>query len=1689
VLKKNRLFLLIFPLFFFSLLVFHRFLICFCIQHYAASKSQFFRHAQFSYKQLGYNRGAFYLNEVEIFHPDLDSHKIKIDKVEYKPLIHLKAFSFQNFLSFSSPSFEVDLTKAKKGTPQISLYSAMKSFSYLKNIAIEQGHFLLKTKKKDISAFFSFYSGQQTHSLGKIFLSFSAESSLEYQVKCELIENEKEQIYCYTKMENTPLSTFSSLFFETEDEVEFECKEGRACGEFVFAVNDQDQIILIENDLQLSNTTISSTSKNMEAKLNLINLTLCFNSEQNPIDIKHLFSDETFNKVGVNLDVTDGKLFFFEEHKGSFWELANVSIGLNKNIYHHPTIYLNGEINNELIKSPFSFEGELIQKADKRWKLKLFNMADDEKLRKKCSYVFLEMDSLKQICASIAFEGIEPSDISVIQKVLSFHDPTLMNWSVLSGEIQGELKIKYSQSQLKELFLDQLVCSNLRIEENKKNFHLTLEHIKALCRIDLPFFNTKSSSFYQLLFSKGELTSTYFSKVLFEGYVCYDQFKLEESWIKAEHEGCEFDVSLQGLLDDLDVVSTINCQNNLFFNQLLDKAKSRSDAIDTLEFIKTHLKIKKDLDLFNVVGQCFFNFSKKEIEKVDLLFELKTFSGFSELFHLFSQNGVRGCFESERVSPSLYLLFTEFFNQRWFVVGDVKIKGEINSKQVTFDLEAEDVVYDSDDIIVFLPKSQHIHTGHFLFDLSRKKWEIDIPIKGGRCIEKKFKLPFENVSTQLNISGLALEAKDLKATSHGIDLKGKIIVDFSSSSFVDLQIFPYLMEGEVKSFISFVHLIPSLATFDLPNVESGMIKGHSSSCLRFRYNDKESFSEILLGLRIEHFSFAPYSGCEINGASFDVYFDSLQGSIEVKECTAKLALKEGEETKIYKLNAQHLHCRNLKEFEWEFDLRVEAPTFDLLRVAARTSRFEGGYKLDFKRNSNFFYGAKYEIYECLLDSLFSIKKCYLFSEFSLNDLLKQLQFLQASQMVKVTEELHHYIKTIQGEGSFVLNLDYDKSKQSFDLFVKAKELEVNGSNFGELAIDFSKKQNRASLRQFQLKDLLIKGEFETTNVGLNLFDWKLKSLEGNYKESQFSFSKGAFKEGSFNGKIDSFYLNLAQIAPLAFSNKNLDPFMVGQLFIDGDMQFDFKNGLSNLKANLICSVTCDNFSLANLSMRSKEPFLISYTLNKELKITSVDLSFNTKEQAAAYLDLRFKEAIFSFEDKMKLAKRVNLVLPPEMLTYLIDHKMVNGIKEQGGKLSFKEHALLWENEIDTEFDVAFDDKQIQIQGTLKEGYYWIEGESIFLQRCYYFMNQENLNLICGVDYKKISIDLQSKMDFKEELGIKISLKEGHSEEEDRKSLDFHFKSSQEEGVYLQNVEGSLFGVDISLRRNPRTYAPDVMSLTGQMKIDTFALMKSFPKLFSQKFRDLGMGSGYELSGDFILCKKQLKNSYFKGFLKGRDFEFLGFYFKTLMSEVEMNASSILVHEFSLSDVSGVMQIKELKLLNQHGAWMLFIPEIVVQDFRPSILKKQEFQEEKMKPFMIKDLHFFSIEGTLGQMESFRGKGHLDFINTFKRETNILDIPIEIIGRIGFDPLIFIPVIGKFEFEMKDGKIFLKDLKNAYSDGKRSRFYLSSYKDSFIGLDGELFIDIKMKQYVLLKITEPFTLSIRGNLSKPKYSLR
>ena len=126
-----------------------------------------------------------------------------------------------------------------------------------------------------------------------------------------------------------------------------------------------------------------------------------------------------------------------------------------------------------------------------------------------------------------------------------------------------------------------------------------------------------------------------------------------------------------------------------------------------------------------------------------------------------------------------------------------------------------------------------------------------------------------------------------------------------------------------------------------------------------------------------------------------------------------------------------------------------------------------------------------------------------------------------------------------------------------------------------------------------------------------------------------------------------------------------------------------------------------------------------------------------------------------------------------------------------------------------------------------------------------------------------------------------------------------------------------------------------------------------------------------------------------------------------------------------------------------------------------------------------------------ESDSYTARGDVGFINSFKREHTVFDWPADFLGRIiGLDSELLIPVRGKFRFELKKGRFWLSNLHDAYSEGKRSKFFLVHEGLSpSIDLDGNLHVFVTMKQYVLFKITENFLLKIDGNLEKPSFHLQ
>ena len=82
-----------------------------------------------------------------------------------------------------------------------------------------------------------------------------------------------------------------------------------------------------------------------------------------------------------------------------------------------------------------------------------------------------------------------------------------------------------------------------------------------------------------------------------------------------------------------------------------------------------------------------------------------------------------------------------------------------------------------------------------------------------------------------------------------------------------------------------------------------------------------------------------------------------------------------------------------------------------------------------------------------------------------------------------------------------------------------------------------------------------------------------------------------------------------------------------------------------------------------------------------------------------------------------------------------------------------------------------------------------------------------------------------------------------------------------------------------------------------------------------------------------------------------------------------------------------------------------------------------------------------------------------------------------------------PVEGKILYEIKKSKVVFTKFIDVYSHDKRCNFNLAKQvNESYLDFKGNLDIRIKMKQNVILKITEPFLISVEGFCLNPRYSL-
>ena len=353
-------------------------------------------------------------------------------------------------------------------------------------------------------------------------------------------------------------------------------------------------------------------------------------------------------------------------------------------------------------------------------------------------------------------------------------------------------------------------------------------------------------------------------------------------------------------------------------------------------------------------------------------------------------------------------------------------------------------------------------------------------------------------------------------------------------------------------------------------------------------------------------------------------------------------------------------------------------------------------------------------------------------------------------------------------------------------------------------------------------------------------------------------------------------------------------------------------------------------------------------------------------------------------------KGVQFTLSPELMRSFV----------QSGILSSSFNMLKWEEPLEGKADLGLINGQLKAKLTLKDGYYLI-GESAWDLKNIILNYQSDLfELTCKAAHQKIPYIVNLNLDLKSEPRGTFTVKE----KIENPGLKAVFHVSKQNGMVWESLQGTLCGLDVNFVNNPNIHADEFKVLSGNVKIDVSNLSILFSKE-TEKLKSLKIGQGYELAGNILIGKEGFHQLHFSGNLKGHNFDLMGYRFQWMEAKAEINSKRALIENLSIEDEAGFLTIKQMKLNKNEidDVWKVEVPLVQVEDLRPSAVIKPGEVQKIIKPLIVKHLSLSNLHGFLNDSSSFTARGRLDFINAFKKEFNLFELPLEMIKNIGLDP--------------------------------------------------------------------------------------
>lgn len=1650
----------------------HRPLLCLGAKSYLSTRLPKGGNLKFTYDRIHFDAGHLVLQDVVIERKgglESPAFHVKVDDLKVTVRFQLFPFKFSPQVVMDHPQVALVLGHLQEPKKRKGLYDTLDKIFFRTPIRVKQGELIFGDQVAEVT-FENAKEGKQgilQISKGKEAPALSATfSKVDKELQFALQFDRLDTVWAYQM----------GQFFLPSLQKNLEVKKGELSGTLELALAPPKQIEYVKYALDLKDFACAHQDYGVDVSLHHLGWKEHFTSNEEILGWEshpffenlwpYFIGDGEVSGLHVKLENVDG---------GEDWAAADVNGSVRFSRLNAPIMEFHGLFHHRDKEIPFHLVGEGKIEENALWKVAFDATFFDEKE----VGAFLALTSKGERKFMVEGEGktLSPHQLSLFQYLVGFHLPHVQDVKIEEGFFTGRAVGWLEGSKLVRCEL--IDCVAEHVVGKWRAGQLLWEGKKILGKGEFDFSTDDffDGTHWEVAVQEGRCS---LGGKKIEGIdlhvAIHDQY-LKPSTLVCSYEGFEGRFAFEGLYSHLNInVDVLLYPEKLAELLHVQKPKNMSECVA----LDLDMKLKTEQGRLGVEGMLGF---LREGEKDDTIefgwhWDLQRFMKGEFLSGL-----DLGWFRGEEISARTLNLPLMIWQRDFRGRGTLGIEGTFNARAVEFSIDPTHLKYESKalDITPRGKGSKKAPNCNFFFDFEQGTWRGKIPLKEALLEEHSFGLTFESFTSEVNLEGTEVLFQNVDAIGDNVRFQAEIAVDFALEDRSELTINTYAIDGEVSDVLKFLGHFKTFQGVELP-LKGKMTSGPGDMHLHAYVGKVEELLEwrIALDLKEGSYPFSETFGFE--DLSGELYYSAEDERFKIQEVAGKLTLSAGDTPKSYTLNVPVLEL-DAKEGILIYDCRLEAPTYEICRIVGRGIHEKEEFCVHLDTTKTRFFGARLDV-ETLSFQEGMLNRAQMSTKLSALDLVHHLDFLNSSGLLPIKEETLDQMRGPHVEGEVALDFFFNRQEEALAFDVKSSRLKMGAIDLEHLCVYGKKEGSRFSLERFEAGSLKMHAEVVQTEKG-----WHASDLEVLWKGSFLKSGTIVYDETQkvLHVPLEGLRLKLEECAAL-FPHSELDwEYIRGTLFAKGELIFDVSKGWKQWALNSKLHCTGEDLGKGRLRMESPDPLYFVYNSEQGFALNHADFNFLHPRSNQLWAKCHFDRLCYH-EGALK-GEGSKMIIPPEMVHFLGQTHSLPYLGYEEERMIVMDTPIQWENQIEASFDFEWG-LESKINGYLKEGYYWVGDKAWYLSSCLFGYEKEALTVKVNTLYDEIPFDLSAYLSFAPHFTSTLVMQETCNEHRGEEPLVIQTDWNANEGFFIQSIDGGIFGLDVSFHHNPRESFLDRMALSGQLKVNVPKLSQLMPQEIQTFVSEFEVGKGYELSGDLILSKTAFSESHFTGYLKGKNFQLMGSLMGTLMSEIDIRPEHIELDHFTISDASGMFSIDAIRIMKrEEGDWELSIPEVVITDFRPSLLKKIGKYPTRIKPLTIRELRAHNIRGVLGDASSFVGKGNLNFINTFKREYHILDIPFEILGRLGLDMGLLVPIRGELEYVIVDGKVYLTELKNSHSEGKRSQFYLSPIEHSYIDFEGNINVNIKMKQYVLLKVTEPFTLSIGGTFENPKYGLR